>query len=74
MRPRPIVAALRASDRRPLAECLERLESRARRVILLAFVEGYSHGELSKRFAMPLGTAKPLLRRGLLAWRRCLDQ
>jgi RNA polymerase sigma-70 factor (ECF subfamily) len=69
-----IVAALRANDRRPLAECLERLEPRTRRMILLAFGEGYSHGELSKRFAMPLGTAKSLVRRGLLALRRCLDQ
>jgi RNA polymerase sigma-70 factor (ECF subfamily) len=68
------LATLRANDRRPLAECLERLEPRTRRMILLAFGEGYSHAELSKRFAMPLGTAKSLLRRGLLALRRCLDQ
>jgi RNA polymerase sigma-70 factor, ECF subfamily len=68
------LATLRANDRRPLAECLERLEPRTRRMILLAFCEGYSHAELSKRFAMPLGTAKSLLRRGLLALRRCLDQ
>jgi RNA polymerase sigma-70 factor, ECF subfamily len=69
-----VTAALRTNDRQPLAECLERLEPRTRRMILLAFGEGYSHGELSKRFAMPLGTAKSLLRRGLLALRRCLDQ
>jgi RNA polymerase sigma-70 factor (ECF subfamily) len=55
-----------------LRRCLERLEPRRRHGVLLAYVEGLSHGEIAARLNVPLGTAKAWLRRGLLQLRECL--
>lgn len=52
--------------------CLEQLEPRRRKGILLAFVEGMSHGEIAARLKVPLGTAKSWLRRSLIALRECM--
>jgi RNA polymerase sigma-70 factor (ECF subfamily) len=57
----------------PLAQCLERIEPDRRKLVLLAFVDGYSHAELANRAAMPLGTVKSVIRRALAALRDCLS-
>lgn len=56
-----------------LGECLDALDDPARRAILLAHVAGYSHGEISARQGVPLGTAKSWIRRGLASLRACLS-
>lgn len=56
-----------------LGDCLDALDDPARRAILLAHVAGYSHGEISARQGVPLGTAKSWIRRGLASLRECLS-
>ena len=64
---------LRHAESRVLDRCLELLEIDKRRMVVLAFVDGYSHSELSDLFKMPLGTVKSWIRRSLTTIRRCLD-
>jgi RNA polymerase sigma-70 factor (ECF subfamily) len=63
---------LRLSDTSALKRCLERLEPVRRQAILLAYVQGLSHGELAGRLGVPLGTMKSWIRRSLLSLRECL--
>lgn len=62
----------RLSDADALRRCLERLDARRRGVILLAYTQGLSHGELAARMNVPLGTMKSWIRRGLMALKECL--
>jgi RNA polymerase sigma-70 factor, ECF subfamily len=55
-----------------LKRCLEHLEHGKRTSILLAYVGGYSHGEIAGLLGVPVGTAKSWVRRGLLALRDCM--
>ena len=59
---------------RALRDCLGELETRQRQIVLLAYAEGYTHAELADRLACPLGTAKSLIRRGLLRLKECLER
>jgi len=56
-----------------LIDCLERLEPERRRWVLLAYVHGYSHEELARRFGRPLGTMKSALFRALAELRKCVS-
>lgn len=56
-----------------LHECLEGIEVRQRSAIRSAFFGGLTYAELAERQAVPLGTMKSWVRRGLLALRGCLD-
>ncbi len=60
------------SDSSSLRRCLEHLEERARKLIVLTYVHGLSHAELAAREGVPLGTVKSWIRRGALALRECL--
>jgi RNA polymerase sigma-70 factor (ECF subfamily) len=62
----------RLADGSALKRCLESLEPRRRLGVLLAYVEGLSHGEIAGRLGVPLGTAKAWIRRGLVQLRECL--
>ena len=53
--------------------CLERLEERQRGAIRRAFSGGLTYAELAVQAAVPLGTMKSWVRRGLLALKGCLD-
>jgi RNA polymerase sigma-70 factor (ECF subfamily) len=55
-----------------LRRCLERLDDNRRNCLLLAYVGGFSHGEIAGRLGAPLGTVKAWIRRGLLSLRECL--
>ena len=55
-----------------LHRCLALLDPERRRLVLMAFVNGLSHGELAKQLRVPLGTVKSSIRRGLLSLRECL--
>jgi RNA polymerase sigma-70 factor (ECF subfamily) len=56
-----------------LQECLKQLDSGQRQCIVLSYCEGYSHHELAKRLATPLGTVKTWIRRGVQRLKRCLQ-
>jgi len=62
-----------SADGRALMQCLERIEPDRRKLVILAFVDGYSHSELATRASMPLGTVKSVIRRALAALRECLS-
>ncbi|MBP2233258.1 RNA polymerase sigma-70 factor (ECF subfamily) [Azospirillum agricola] len=55
-----------------LRDCLGSLDETKRRGILMAYVGGYSHGEIAGRLRIPLGTTKSWIRRGLMALRECM--
>jgi RNA polymerase sigma-70 factor, ECF subfamily len=59
---------------RALRRCLDELDERQRQSVLMAFAEGYTHAELADRLDCPLGTAKSLIRRGLLRLKECLER
>lgn len=68
-----IMAAWHKLDRDSrLHECLSRLNEVKRRGILMAYVGGYTHGEIAGRLSLPLGTAKSWIRRGLSLLRECM--
>lgn len=56
-----------------LRNCLERLEEQRRTSILLAYVVGYSHGEIAAELDAPVGTVKAWIRRGVVALQDCLS-
>ena len=66
------VEALDPGEMETLRVCLDGLDEQDRNLILLAYYEGFSREELADRFAMPVGTVKTRLRRGLQRLRRCL--
>jgi len=56
-----------------LRRCLDGLDTPKRRSILLAYVVGYSHGEIAAELKAPLGTVKTWIRRGVIALQECLS-
>ena len=56
-----------------IERCLRHLDVMQSKAILMAFYYGFSHAELAKIFAVPLGTMKSTIRRGLSSLRQCLD-
>jgi RNA polymerase sigma-70 factor (ECF subfamily) len=84
----PVEEALDLADERPdalagleaaeeggrIAACLSELEDRQNRAIRATFYEGLSYPEPAQRWAVPLGTMKSWIRRGLLRLRDCLER
>lgn len=64
----------RAEEQARLAGCLDELDEKQRAMIRAAFLDGASYPELAQREAVPLGTMKSWIRRGLLRLRVCLEQ
>lgn len=56
-----------------LLDCVAQLKEAESRAVRFAFYEGLSHSELAARLALPLGTLKSLMRRAILALRKCVD-
>lgn len=68
-----VLAAWHRLDRDSrLRDCLGALEEIKRNGILMAYVGGYTHGEIAGRLRIPLGTAKSWIRRGLSSLRECM--
>ena len=63
---------MRMPERDALRLCLERLEKPRRTSLILAYVEGFSHGEIAGRLGVPLGTVKAWIRRSLIALKECM--
>jgi RNA polymerase sigma-70 factor, ECF subfamily len=72
-RPDALAALMVSAEGRALQRCVGELDPERRRIIMLAYIDGLSHGELSERLSLPLGTVKSWIRRGLRALRGCLD-
>lgn len=68
----PDVVVERLADGGRLRRCLERLDARRREIIVLAYAQGLSHGELAGRLKIPLGTIKSLIRRSLVVLKDCM--
>ncbi len=67
------VDRLLAGEReRRLYGCLDELEDRQRDAIRTAFFDGLTYAEIAERRAVPLGTMKSWVRRGLLRLKDCL--
>lgn len=83
----PVEAAAGLADDRPLAsdmleqsemrdrifDCLDELEERPRSAIRAAFFDGLTYSQLAEAMAVPLGTLKSWVRRGLLQLRGCVS-
>ncbi|BBK41543.1 RNA polymerase sigma factor [Allostella vacuolata] len=68
----PESAVLRLSEGGRLRRCLDGLDPNRRHVVVLAYVQGLSHGELAGRLGVPLGTVKSWIRRSLAALKECM--
>lgn len=62
-----------AAEAARLRACLAGLEEKNRTSILLAFVDGLSHAQVAEKLAIPLGTVKAWIRRGMLTLKGCLE-
>lgn len=56
-----------------LKRCLATLPEERRRSILLAYVVGFTHGEIAARLKAPVGTVKAWIRRGVVALQECMS-
>lgn len=65
-------AWLELDSRSRLRDCLSALDEPKRQSILMAYVSGFTHGEIAGRLDVPLGTAKAWVRRGLASLRECM--
>lgn len=63
----------RGAELAALQRCLAELDEQPRRAILLAYLYGLTREEIAADFAVPLGTVKSWVRRGLERLKRCLD-
>jgi RNA polymerase sigma factor (sigma-70 family) len=70
--PDPLDTSLASQQAWALHQCLEQLENKQREVISLAYLRDLSHSELAERLALPLGTVKTWIRRGLDKLRDCM--
>ena len=78
--PEEALSRLAAPDRsehgaelRALRACLDELEEKPRRAVMLAYLYGLSRNELAAQLAMPVGTVKSMIHRSLDRLRRCLE-
>jgi RNA polymerase sigma-70 factor (ECF subfamily) len=55
-----------------LERCMQSLQPEQRQSVLLAYYEGYTHSELTRKFKAPLGTVKSWVRRGLQKLQECM--
>lgn len=59
----PMQATLLSSETQALLRCMDKLDPRQRRSILLAYYGGYTHREIAHRMGAPVGTVKSWIRR-----------
>ena len=65
-------AAEQQSDAARAAQVLSGLPRQQRDALVMSLMMGLSHGEIAERTALPLGTVKTLVRRGLMRVRTAL--
>lgn len=64
----------RRQENARLSDCLDELEMRQKTMIRAAFLDGATYPQLAEREAVPLGTMKSWIRRGLHRLRECLER
>jgi RNA polymerase sigma-70 factor (ECF subfamily) len=64
---------VKAEQQAKLGTCLAELEEKTSQAIRSAFLDGMTYEQLAERMAVPLGTMKSWIRRGLLKLRACLE-
>ena len=72
--PDPLARLLATQEGKGLHRCLQEVPPERRRLVVLAFVDGLTHAEVSARVGQPLGTVKSSIRRALSALRLCLTK
>ncbi len=72
--PTPIEALQISDESKALARCFAKLENLHRQAIALAFYHDLSHSEVAEQLALPIGTVKTWVRRGLEKLRLCLTK
>jgi RNA polymerase sigma-70 factor, ECF subfamily len=72
--PAPDEAAVAGQQQKAIAGAMSLLQPDERRLIECAFFEGYTQSELAAKFALPLGTVKTRIRRGMQMLREQLQQ
>jgi RNA polymerase sigma-70 factor (ECF subfamily) len=72
--PTPEAIAEDRSELRAVLACLQRLPAGQRQAIAAAYIDGASGAEIAARLAVPVGTVKTWLSRGLAALRECMDR
>ena len=70
----PIEALQMSADAKALAYCMSALEGLHRQAIGLAFFHDLSHSEVAQQLALPIGTVKTWIRRGLEKLKTCLQK
>jgi RNA polymerase sigma-70 factor, ECF subfamily len=70
--PEPLAERDAKEERARLLACLDQLEPDQRRLVLLAYCNGWSRDQLATTFGRPVNTIKTWLRRSILAVRDCL--
>ncbi len=56
------------------ARCLDKLSHEQQKILKLSIHHGVSHGGISKKLSIPLGTVKSFARRGLIQLRDCMKR
>lgn len=59
-------------DRRRLFDCLDQLDQQQNASIRAAFLDGLTYAQLADRMAVPLGTMKSWIRRGMQRLKECI--
>lgn len=72
--PTPEVFPDDGTDREMLWQAVGELPQETRRLFMLHFEQGMTHGEISEETGLPLGSVKTALRRGLIEVRRLLKR
>ena len=70
--PDPMARREITDELRRLLGCLGALDEERRRIVLLAYYNGWSRDQLAARFDKPVNTIKTWLRRSLIDLRECL--
>jgi RNA polymerase sigma factor (sigma-70 family) len=70
----PYEALRMSSDALALAHCMAGLDGQHRQAIGLAYFHDLSHSEVAQRLALPVGTVKTWIRRGLDKLKTCLQK
>lgn len=71
--PGPLQWLVTGDEMNAFQGCLEQLSGEQKQLIVLSFIEGLTHQQLTQRVDSPLGTIKSWIRRGLQSLRRCLE-
>jgi RNA polymerase sigma-70 factor, ECF subfamily len=70
--PDPETLSAVSLEARRLDGCMQQLEAAQRQAVALAYLRDQSHSEIAETLAVPLGTIKSWIRRGLAKLKTCL--